>query len=61
MLILFLCAFSLLAGFIDSVVGGGGHLGLIHQPKHAPKKAQLLGILIGAGLGFYDGFFGPVS
>jgi uncharacterized membrane protein YfcA len=34
-------------------------LGIIHQPKHPPKKAQLLGILIGAGLGFYDGFFGP--
>src|SRR5476649_1175196 len=34
-------------------------LGLIHQPKHAQKKAQWLGILIGAGLGFYDGFFGP--
>jgi uncharacterized membrane protein YfcA len=153
MLIFFLCAFSLLAGFIDSVVGGGGliqipamlillpglpvatilgtnkfascagttiavqryarhvafdwstvlpaalaafvfsflgsrtvallntalmrpvvlvllilvaiyvffvkDLGLIHQPKHAPAKAQGLGVLIGAGLGFYDGFFGP--
>ena len=34
-------------------------LGIIHQPKHPPKKAQLLGILVGAGLGFYDGFFGP--
>jgi uncharacterized membrane protein YfcA len=34
-------------------------LGVIHQPKHAPKKARLIGILIGAGLGFYDGFFGP--
>lgn len=34
-------------------------LGLIHQPKHRPKKAQWLGVLIGAGLGFYDGFFGP--
>ena len=34
-------------------------LGLIHQPKHAPKKAQFLGVVIGAGLGFYDGFFGP--
>ncbi|HEY2615277.1 MAG TPA: TSUP family transporter [Chthoniobacterales bacterium] len=34
-------------------------LGLIHQPKHAPKKAQWLGLLIGAALGFYDGFFGP--
>jgi uncharacterized membrane protein YfcA len=34
-------------------------LGIIHAPKHPPKKAQLLGILIGAALGFYDGFFGP--
>ena len=34
-------------------------LGLIHQPRHAPKKATWFGILIGAGLGFYDGFFGP--
>jgi uncharacterized protein len=34
-------------------------LGLVHQPKHARSKATLLGILIGAGLGFYDGFFGP--
>lgn len=34
-------------------------LGLIHQPRHPPKKATWLGVLIGAGLGFYDGFFGP--
>jgi uncharacterized membrane protein YfcA len=34
-------------------------LGLVHRPRHAPKKARLLGMLIGAGLGFYDGFFGP--
>jgi len=34
-------------------------LGIIHQPKHPPKTERLLGILIGAGLGFYDGFFGP--
>ncbi len=34
-------------------------LGLIHQPKHAPRKARLLGIMVGSGLGFYDGFFGP--
>src|SRR4051812_32034812 len=34
-------------------------LGIIHQPKHPPKKAQLLGIAVGAVLGFYDGFFGP--
>ena len=34
-------------------------MGLIHKPKHAPRKARLLGILVGAVLGFYDGFFGP--
>jgi len=34
-------------------------LGIVHAPKHPPKKAQLLGIGIGAALGFYDGFFGP--
>lgn len=34
-------------------------LGLIHRPRHPPKKATWLGVLIGAGLGFYDGFFGP--
>lgn len=31
------------------------NLGLVH----APHKARLLGLLLGAGLGFYDGFFGP--
>jgi uncharacterized membrane protein YfcA len=34
-------------------------MGLIHKPKHAPRKARWLGILVGAVLGFYDGFFGP--
>lgn len=34
-------------------------LGLIHQPKHAPHKARWLGIIVGAAIGFYDGFFGP--
>ncbi|PZR71004.1 MAG: hypothetical protein DLM73_16820 [Chthoniobacterales bacterium] len=34
-------------------------LGLVHRPKHAPEKARWLGLLIGACLGFYDGFFGP--
>jgi len=34
-------------------------LGLIHQPKHAPPKARMLGLLVGSVLGFYDGFFGP--
>ncbi len=34
-------------------------LGLIHQPKHAPRKTRWIAIVIGAVLGFYDGFFGP--
>ena len=34
-------------------------LGLIHQPKHPPHKAIWIGIVIGAAIGFYDGFFGP--
>lgn len=35
------------------------NLGLVHAPRHAPHKARLLAIGIGAVLGFYDGFFGP--
>ncbi|HEX8678671.1 MAG TPA: TSUP family transporter [Chthoniobacterales bacterium] len=35
------------------------NLGLIHQPRHPPHKARLLGVGLGAILGFYDGFFGP--
>ena len=34
-------------------------LGLVHQPKHAPRKARWIALLIGSALGFYDGFFGP--
>src|SRR3954469_4686835 len=34
-------------------------LGLVHRPKHTPRKARWLGILVGSVLGFYDGFFGP--
>lgn len=34
-------------------------LGLIHQPKHARRRAVGIALLIGAALGFYDGFFGP--
>ncbi len=34
-------------------------LGLVHQPKHARRKAVGLGIVTGIALGFYDGFFGP--
>lgn len=34
-------------------------LGLIHQPKHALRKAVAIGLITGAAIGFYDGFFGP--
>jgi uncharacterized protein len=34
-------------------------LGLIHAPKHSPRRARWIGVLVGAVLGFYDGFFGP--
>ena len=34
-------------------------LGLIHQPKHAPRKTRWIALAIGSLLGFYDGFFGP--
>ena len=33
--------------------------GSIHAPKLSPSKQILFGIIIGALLGFYDGFFGP--
>lgn len=34
-------------------------LGNIHNPKQTGNRQLLLGLLIGGGLGFYDGFFGP--
>jgi uncharacterized membrane protein YfcA len=33
--------------------------GLVHRPKHAPGGGFIPGIITGAALGFYDGFFGP--
>lgn len=33
--------------------------GMIHQPKHPHERARWFGLLTGATLGFYDGFFGP--
>ena len=34
-------------------------LGLVHAPKHPRQKARWMAIITGAGIGFYDGFFGP--
>ena len=33
--------------------------GSIHAPLHAGRKEQVFAVLVGAGIGFYDGFFGP--
>ncbi len=33
--------------------------GAIHAPSHQGMRERLFAILAGAGIGFYDGFFGP--
>jgi len=33
--------------------------GSIHAPLHAGGKERLFAVLVGGGIGFYDGFFGP--
>jgi len=33
--------------------------GSVHAPMHSGAKEQTLALLVGAGIGFYDGFFGP--
>lgn len=34
-------------------------LGRVHRPAHAGRRELLFAVLLGAGIGFYDGFFGP--
>jgi uncharacterized membrane protein YfcA len=34
-------------------------IGLSHRPTHTRVQGRWLGMLVGAVLGFYDGFFGP--
>lgn len=34
-------------------------IGLLHRPRHGRVRGRWLGLLVGALLGFYDGFFGP--
>lgn len=34
-------------------------LGTLHAPIHDGLKEKILAVLIGGGIGFYDGFFGP--
>lgn len=34
-------------------------LGKTHAPQFAPSRERWLGLLVGGGIGFYDGFFGP--
>jgi uncharacterized membrane protein YfcA len=33
--------------------------GSIHAPMHVGNREKLFAILVGGGIGFYDGFFGP--
>jgi len=33
--------------------------GSLHAPLHTGLKERLIAVLVGAGIGFYDGFFGP--
>lgn len=33
--------------------------GRVHAPLHAGSREKLAAILVGSGIGFYDGFFGP--
>lgn len=33
--------------------------GKMHKPVHAGKRERALALLVGCGIGFYDGFFGP--
>lgn len=33
--------------------------GQLHAPRLSPRRELLYGVLVGVGLGFYDGFFGP--
>jgi hypothetical protein len=34
-------------------------LGERHAPQFSPRRERLLGLFVGATIGFYDGFFGP--
>ena len=33
--------------------------GAIHQPQHTGRREFVYAVLLGGGIGFYDGFFGP--
>jgi uncharacterized membrane protein YfcA len=34
-------------------------MGQSHQPRFAPQRERSIASIIGLGIGFYDGFFGP--
>jgi uncharacterized membrane protein YfcA len=34
-------------------------LGAVHAPRHTGTAERMLALLVGAAIGFYDGFFGP--
>lgn len=34
-------------------------LGSVHAPLHSGTREKIIAVCVGAGIGFYDGFFGP--
>lgn len=49
----------LLLIFVVGVTHIHKDFGRYHRPRYSGRKETLMGVLVGAGLGFYDGFFGP--
>jgi uncharacterized protein len=67
-ILVFLFFGGLLAGFVDSIAGGGGLMVFVYtllnrqlgfKSRDALMSQQRFFILFGLTLGFYDGFFGP--
>ena len=55
---------GLVAGFVDSIAGGGGMITLpvllsLGIDLHPRMSRLLFDATFGLGIGFYDGFFGP--
>jgi len=52
----------LILGLLVAVAGytfARKDLGRLHAPRFSPRQERWLGVAVGAGIGFYDGFFGP--
>ena len=52
----------LILGLLVAVAGytfARKDLGRLHAPRFSPGQERWLGVAVSAGIGFYDGFFGP--